>query len=98
MACTEIISFPYSRSGRDPAHPKIGLNHPQIAHVRKTVPFRIPAGRLAVALSMSALRPGADVHVDSAACPLMTQSGLYGLVDSALRGSYNLAYRRRLIL
>ncbi len=39
-ACTEIISFPYSRSGRDPTHPKIGLNHPQIAHVRKRVLFR----------------------------------------------------------
>ena len=74
MACTEIISFPYTRSGRGPSGPKIGLNHPQIAGIRKTVPFRTPAGRLAVALSMSALRPGADVHVDSAACPQMTLS------------------------
>ncbi len=39
-ACTEIISFPYTPSARDPTGPKIGLNHPQIAHVRKTVPFR----------------------------------------------------------
>ncbi len=46
--------------------------------IRKTVPFRTPAGRLAVALSMSALRLGADVHVDPAACPQMTQSGRSG--------------------
>ncbi len=42
-ACTEIISFPYTPSGPNPTGPKIGLNHPQIAHVRKTVPFRIGA-------------------------------------------------------
>ncbi len=40
VACTEIISFPYTPSGHDPTGPKISLNHPRIAHVRKTVPFR----------------------------------------------------------
>ena len=39
VACTEIISFPYTPSDLDPAGPRISLNHPQIAHVRKTVPF-----------------------------------------------------------
>ncbi len=45
VACTEIISFPYARSGPGPPGPKFGLNQGSIAHVRKTVPFRIPAGR-----------------------------------------------------
>jgi len=44
-ACTEIISFPYTRPGRDPSGPRISLNHPQIAPIRKTVPFRTSAGR-----------------------------------------------------
>ena len=43
VACTEIISFPYTRSARGPSGTKIGLNHPRTAHVRKTVPFRKPA-------------------------------------------------------
>ncbi len=73
-ACTEIISFPYSPSDLDPPSSKFGLIHPQIAPIRKTVPFRTPTDRLAVALSMSALHPGPDVHVDSAARPQMTRS------------------------
>ncbi len=28
VACTEIISFPYTPSGCDPSGPRIGLNHP----------------------------------------------------------------------
>ena len=40
-ACTEIISFPYTRSDLDPSGPRISLNHPQTAGIRKTVPFRI---------------------------------------------------------
>ena len=40
VACTEIICFPYTASDLDPTHPKIGLNHPQTAGVRKRVPFR----------------------------------------------------------
>ncbi len=36
-ACTEIISFPYTPSDRDTPSSKFGLNHPQIAHVRKSV-------------------------------------------------------------
>ncbi len=43
-ACTEIISFPYTPSEFGPPGPKIGLNHPRIAPIRKTVPFRTPAG------------------------------------------------------
>ncbi len=39
-ACTEIISFPYTPSDRHPTGPKIGLNQPQIAPIRKWVPFR----------------------------------------------------------
>ncbi len=40
-ACTEIISFPYTPSDFDPPSSKIGLNLPQIAGIRKRVPFRI---------------------------------------------------------
>ena len=43
--------------------------------IRKTVPFRTPADRLAVALSMSALRPKADVIDGFALCPQMTLCG-----------------------
>ena len=32
------------RSGLDPTHPKIDLNHPPIAEVWKWAPFPIPAG------------------------------------------------------
>ena len=39
-ACTEIISFPYTPSDRDPPSSKFGLNQPQTAGIRKTVPFR----------------------------------------------------------
>ena len=42
VACTEIISFPYTPSDLDPPGPKISLNHPRIAHVRKTVLFVTP--------------------------------------------------------
>ncbi len=38
--CTGIISFPYTPSGCDPSGPRISLNHPQTAPIRKTVPFR----------------------------------------------------------
>ncbi len=41
MAYTEIISFPYTPSDLDPSSSKFGLNHPRIAPIRKTVPFRI---------------------------------------------------------
>jgi hypothetical protein len=40
VACTKIISFPYTPSDLDPTHPKIGLNQPEIAPIRKTVRFR----------------------------------------------------------
>ncbi len=37
---TAIPSFPNSRTDRDPTGPRISLNHPQIAHIRKTVLFQ----------------------------------------------------------
>ena len=40
VACTEIISFPYTPSGLDPPSSKFGLNHPRIAGIRKRVRFR----------------------------------------------------------
>ncbi len=72
VACTEIISFPYTPSGPGPPGPKIGLNHPQIAHVRKTVPFRTPASPTAI---RSAILIEADQILTAAACPQMTRRG-----------------------
>ncbi len=40
MAYTEIISFPYTPSDRDPPSSKFGLNYPRIAGIRITVRFR----------------------------------------------------------
>ena len=56
-AYTENISFPYSPSDLDPSGPRISLNHPQTAGIRKRVPFGTsPDGRLAVALLDQAVR------------------------------------------
>ena len=72
VACTEIISFPYTSSDLDPPSSKFGLNHPQTAHVRKTVPFRTPAGPAAI---RSAFMIEADQTLTAAACPQMTHFG-----------------------
>ena len=37
---TETTSFSYTPSDLDPPSSKIGLNHPQTAGLRKTIPFR----------------------------------------------------------
>ncbi len=71
-ACTEIISFPYTPSDLDPPSPKFGLNHPRIASVRKTVPFRTSASPAAIG---SAFMIEADQALTAAACPQMTLSG-----------------------
>ncbi len=72
VACTEIISFPYTPSDHDPPSSKFGLNHPQIAHVRKSVPFRIPAGPAAIT---SAFLIEADQTLTATVCLLMTHCG-----------------------
>ncbi len=73
VACTEIISFPYTPSARHPTAPRISLNHPLIAHVRKTVPFRIPPA--SPAAIRSAFLIEADQTLTAATCPQMTQGG-----------------------
>ena len=71
-ACTEIISFPYTRSGLDPPSSKFGLNHHRIAPVRKTVPFGTPASPAAI---RSAFMIEVDQTLAAAACPQMNHGG-----------------------
>jgi len=73
VACTEILSFPYTPSDLDPSGPRISLNYPQIAGIRKTVLFRTPAA--GPATIRSAFLIEADQTLTAAACPQMTQSG-----------------------
>ena len=56
-----------------PQGPKIGLNHPRIAGIPKTVPFRTPAA--GPAAIRSAFMIEADQTLTAAACPQMTRSG-----------------------
>ncbi len=88
---------------------KYGVGQPRILSVQHCTAqyyytaqfYYLSLGRpltLAATYRTSALPPKADIQTDPPKCLLLTQSGLYGSVDSALRGSYNLAYRRRLIL
>ena len=77
VACTDIISFPYTPSGPGLSGPKIDLNHRQIAHVRKRVHFRTSAGTAAIT---SAFLIEADQTFTAAACPVVAISGGSGHV------------------
>ncbi len=70
-ACTEIISFPDTPSGHYLSHPKIGLNHPRIAPIRKTV-FSVHSA--SPAAIRSAFLIEADQTLTAAACLQMTQA------------------------
>ena len=63
--------FPYTPPDLDPPSSKFGLDHPQTAGIRKTVPFRIPASPAAI---RSAFLIEADQTLTAAVCPKMTHS------------------------